>query len=68
MAENKERRYRTERRVGTALNAKLPYLTKQGPILYDRRRRVERRNAVVVDPVKEMISRLIERWAKNPAD
>ncbi|MES2356509.1 MAG: hypothetical protein V4568_19330 [Pseudomonadota bacterium] len=41
--QNSEQRSGTERRVFTALNANPPYLTKQGPVLYDRRRGIDRR-------------------------
>lgn len=58
--EERDQRTNVERRVGSALNAKPPYLTKQGPVIFDRRSGRDRRIAVPVDSTKQPDANVVE--------
>ena len=53
MMRRADERSGVERRIYTILNANLPYLTKEGRVLYDRRRVLDRRTTSQAEPDKD---------------
>jgi len=53
--QERDQRSGRERRVFSELNANPPYLTKQGPVLYDRRRGIDRRLVAKSGAAKEPV-------------